>query len=55
MSVQRKRTVKTKCERIEESDEYYILTFSTHDEKLEAKVDKENLRHMIETIDNAII
>lgn len=55
MALQRKRTVKTKCERIPESDEYYMLTFSTHDQVLEAKVDKENLRHMIETIDNSII
>lgn len=53
--MQRKRTVKTKCERLEQTDEYYILTFSTHDQVLEAKVDKENLRHMIEIIDNAII
>ena len=55
MAIQRKRTVKTKCERVEQSDEYYMLTFSTHDQVLEAKVDKENLRHMIEIIDNSII
>jgi hypothetical protein len=55
MSIQRKRTIKTKCVRVEQSDEYYMLTFSTHDQVLEAKVDKENLRHMIEIIDNAII
>jgi hypothetical protein len=55
MSIQRKKTVKTKCERFPETDEYYLLTFTTHDQVLEAKVDKENLRHMIEIIDNEII
>ena len=52
----KKKTVKTKCELVGDSgNEYYLLTFTTHNDKLEAKVDKENLRFMIETIDNAII
>jgi hypothetical protein len=55
MKALRKKKIETKCERVSESDEFYLLTFKTHNEKLEAKVDKENLRHMIQTIDNAII
>ena len=56
MTVPKKKTVKTKCGIVDgSSNEYYLLTFTTHNEKLEAKVDKENLRSMIETIDNAII
>jgi len=55
MTALKKKTVKTKCEKVEDtSNEYYLLTFTTHNEKLEAKVDKENLRFMIQTIDNAI-
>lgn len=51
----RKKTIKTKCELIEDSsNEYYHITFTTHDQTLEAKVDKENLRHMLEIIDNSI-
>ncbi len=53
---QRKKTIKTKCEIVEgSSNEYYNITFTTHDQVLEAKVDKENLRYMIQTIDNAIV
>ena len=52
MTALKKKAVKTKCERVEGSrNEYYLLTFTTHNEKLEAKVDKENLRSMIETIE----
>ena len=54
-TVLKKKKVTTKCVRMEGSDEFYILTFKTHNETLEAKVDKENLREMIETIDNQII
>lgn len=56
MTAPKKKAVKTECERVEDtSNECYLLTFTTHNEKLEAKVDKENLRFMIQTIDNAII
>ena len=51
----RKTTIKTKCERLTDQSELYYLTFQTHNEKLEVKVDKENLRYLIETIDNEII
>lgn len=51
----KRKTIETKCERVEGSDEFYLITFSTYNEKIEAKVDKENLRYMIQTIDNAII
>jgi hypothetical protein len=51
----RKTTVKAKCERLADQAELYYLTFYTHNEKLEVKVDKENLRHLIEILDNEII
>lgn len=51
----RKKKIETKIKRFHDSNEYYLLVFKTHDSILEAKVDKENLRLMIETIDNEII
>ena len=33
----------------------YIIKFEANDNIIEAKVDKENLRHLIEIIDNTII
>jgi len=51
----RKKKIETIVKRFEDSDEFYYIIFKTHDSILEAKVDKENLRSMIETIDNQII
>jgi len=51
----RKKTIKTTCESLDEQTELYIVKFETNDNVIEAKVDKENLRHLIETIDNTII
>lgn len=51
----RKKKVETIIKRYQDDTEHYLLIFKTHNETLEAKVDKENLRHLIETIDNEII
>lgn len=49
------KKVQTTIKRCQDDTEHYLLTFKTHDSLLEAKVDKENLRLMIQTIDNEII
>jgi len=51
----RKKTIKTTCKRLEDQTEMYIIKFEANDNTIEAKVDKENLRHLIEIIDNTII
>ena len=51
----RKKTIKATCKRLDEQTELYIVKFETNDNVIEAKVDKENLRHLIEIIDNTII
>jgi len=51
----RKTSFKTNCECVPEQSELYILEIKTHNQVLKLKVDKENLRHHIETIDNTII
>jgi hypothetical protein len=51
----RKKTIKTTCKRLEDQTEMYIIKLETNDNIIEAKVDKENLRHLIEIIDNTII
>ena len=52
----RKKKIECKCEAIPETNnEYYFLKIKTHDQTIEAKIDKENARHIIETIDNEIL
>jgi hypothetical protein len=51
----RKKRIDTIVKRYRDDDEHYLIIFKTHNELLEAKVDKENLRLMIETIDNEIL
>lgn len=51
----RKKKIETIIKRYQDDDEHYLIIFKTHDQTLEAKVDKENLRYMIQTIDNEII
>ena len=51
----RKKRIETTVKRYQDDDEHYLITFKTHNEILEAKVDKENLRYMIEKIDNEIL
>ena len=51
----RVKKIDVKIERYEDSTEFYKLIIFTHNEKMEAKVDKENLRHLIEKIDNKIV
>jgi len=51
----RTKNIKVSIERYEEQSEFYKITFTTHNEKIEANVDKETLRELIETIDNEII
>ena len=51
----RTKNIKVAIERYEEQSEYYKVAFTTHNEKIEANVDKETLRELIETIDNEII
>ncbi len=51
----RLKKVETKIKRYQDQTEHYMLIFKTNDTVLEAKVDKENLRQLIETIDNEIL
>ena len=51
----KKTTFKTKCEVLPEQSELYIVTFKTYNQEMTLKVDKENIRHCIEIMDNAII
>lgn len=51
----KKTSFKTKVEILPEQTELYLLTIKTYKEELTLKVDKENLRHHIEIIDNSII
>jgi hypothetical protein len=51
----RKKTIKTTCKRLEDQTEMYIIKFEANDNIIEEKADKENLRHLIEIIDNTII
>ena len=51
----RLKRIETTIKRYQDQSEHYLLIFKTHNETLEAKVDKENLRSLIETIDNEIL
>jgi len=51
----RLKKVETTIKRYQDQSEHYMLIFKTNDTVLEAKVDKENLRQLIETIDNEIL
>ena len=51
----RLKKIETTIKRYQDQSEHYLLIFKTHNETLEAKVDKENLRSLIETIDNEIL
>ncbi len=51
----RKKRVETTIKRYQDQTEHYMLIFKTNDTVLEAKVDKENLRQLIEIIDNEIL
>jgi len=51
----RKKKIETIIKRYQDDNEHYLIIFKTHDSVLEAKVDKENLRYMIQTIDNEIL
>ena len=51
----RVKKIETTIKRYQDQSEHYMLILKTNDTILEAKVDKENLRQMIETIDNEIL
>ena len=51
----RVKRIETTIKRYQDQSEHYLLILKTHNETLEAKVDKENLRSLIETIDNEIL
>lgn len=51
----RKTSFKTKIECLPEQTELYLLTITIKGQDMTIKVDKENLRHHIQIIDNAII
>ncbi len=51
----RLKKVETMIKRYQDQTEHYMLIFKTNDTVLEAKVDKENLRQLIEIIDNEIL
>jgi len=50
-----KKKIEVTIKRLESQDEYYNVTIKTYDQKIEAKIDKENARQIIEVIDNEIV
>jgi len=47
--------IDVKIKRLEEQSEYYNLKLSTYKESIEGKFSKEDLRYLIQQIDNEII
>ena len=47
--------ISVKIKRYDNQSEYYDLKLSTYKESIEGKVTKEDLRYLIEQIDNEII
>lgn len=47
--------IKVKIKRYDNQSEYYDLKLSTYKESIEGKFTKEDLRYLIEQIDNEII
>ena len=50
-----KKKIEVAIQRLESQNEFYNLTIKTYDQKIEAKIDKENARHIIQIIDNEIL
>jgi|TARA_R100000541_G_scaffold10209_1_gene18031 hypothetical protein len=47
--------IDVKIKRLEDQSEYYQLKLSTYKETIEGKFSKEDLRYLIQQIDNEII
>lgn len=47
--------IDVKIKRLEDQSEYYQLKLSTYKEAIEGKFSKEDLRYLIQQIDNEII
>jgi hypothetical protein len=47
--------IDVKIRRLEEQSEYYSLKLSTYKEVIEGKFTKQDLRYLIERIDNEIV
>ena len=47
--------IDVKIKRLEEQTEYYNLKLSTYKESIEGKFSKEDLRYLIQQIDNEIV
>jgi len=47
--------IDVKIKRLEDQSEYYQLRLSTYKESIEGKFSKEDLRYLIQQIDNEII
>lgn len=47
--------IEVKIKRLEDQSEYYQLKLSTYKESIEGKFDKEDLRYLIQQIDNEIV
>lgn len=47
--------IDVKIKRLEDQSEYYKLKLSTYKETIEGKFSKEDLRYLIQQIDNEII
>ena len=47
--------ITTKVNQLENKDDYYELSIKSYKEEIKGTFSREELRHLIETIDNAIL